>query len=90
MFMKNKVTWDKARADCLKRGGDLVIPTSNTECDLLSQRAHTLGMSVPWIGASRYLMSVDGNYRVEIYIHLLVPMTRNFTPNFYDCIVKIT
>ncbi|CAB4036942.1 Hypothetical predicted protein [Paramuricea clavata] len=52
-FMKNKVTWDKARADCLKRGGDLVIPTSNTECDLLSQRANTLGMNAPWIGASR-------------------------------------
>ncbi|CAB3984879.1 Hypothetical predicted protein [Paramuricea clavata] len=53
LFVNKTVTWDTARADCLKRGGDLVIPTSNKECDLLSQRAKSLGMNIPWIGAQR-------------------------------------
>jgi hypothetical protein len=56
------VTWDTARTDCLKRGGDLVIPTSNKECDLLSQRAKSLGMNIPWIGAQRSMISIM--YRV--------------------------
>ncbi|CAB4036723.1 Hypothetical predicted protein, partial [Paramuricea clavata] len=53
LFVKNKVTWDTAREDCLQRGGDLVIPTSTTECVLLSQRASILQMSIPWIGLFR-------------------------------------
>jgi hypothetical protein len=59
LFVKNKVTWDTARADCLKRGGDLVIPTSTTECDLLSQRASNLEMSIPWIGLYRYTLIIN-------------------------------
>ncbi|CAB4036259.1 Hypothetical predicted protein [Paramuricea clavata] len=37
----------------MQRGGDLVIPTNTTECDLLSQRASNLEMSIPWIGLFR-------------------------------------
>jgi hypothetical protein len=59
LFVKNNVTWDTARADCLKRGGDLVIPTSTTECDLLSQRASNLELRIPWIGLFRYTLIIN-------------------------------
>jgi hypothetical protein len=32
-----------------------------------------------------------GLYTIDVlYEYVKVPMTRNFTPNVYDCIVKIT
>ena len=54
-FVKDKVTWDTARATCLKLGGDLVIPKSVSECNQLAQRAKKLGLYNPWIGLYRYL-----------------------------------
>ena len=53
LFNKPKVTWDVARASCLKKGGDLVIPTSALQCVFLSSHAAVLGLRVPWIGVFR-------------------------------------
>ena len=54
-FVKDKVTWDTARATCLQLGGDLVIPKSVSECRDLSIYALSFGMEIPWIGLYRYL-----------------------------------
>ena len=54
LFVKTKVTWDVARANCLKKGGDLVIPRNALQCNVLSGRARIFGgMQIPWIGIFR-------------------------------------
>ena len=47
LFLRNKVTWGTARADCVKRGGDLAIPINTLQCVFLSQRASQHGMNIP-------------------------------------------
>jgi hypothetical protein len=37
-----------------------------------------------------YLILVKNYYFLCKSVFIKVPMTRNFTPNVYDCIVKIT
>ena len=60
LFVKHKVTWDVARANCLKQGGDLVIPRNAWQCVWLSNRGAILGMQVPWIGIFR--RRLDGKF----------------------------
>ena len=55
LFVKNKVTCDVARANCTQSGGDLVVPRSALQCDLLSSHAASFGVQVPWIGVFRYV-----------------------------------
>ena len=54
LFEKAKVTWGVARANCLKQGGDLVVPKGALQCILLSNHSAILGMHAPWIGVFRH------------------------------------
>ena len=55
-FVTEAKTWDAARASCQADGGDLAIPSSLTENNLLLDEAQDNGMSPgAWLGYFRYV-----------------------------------
>ena len=52
--MKKRVTWNEARSDCLRRGGDLAVPKGIHESNILAEYSKDHNMSGPWLGIFRY------------------------------------
>ena len=50
-FSTFKTTWSNARSNCLNRGGDLAIPTSTQEENLIE---NSIKQGLPWIGLVRH------------------------------------
>ena len=54
-FVKEAKTWDAARASCQASGGDLAIPSSTTENNLLADEAQKNGLNGARLGYFRYV-----------------------------------
>ena len=53
IFETNKLSWSDARSDCLKRGGDLFLPTSAAQDKSVAEEANSKNLGSAWIGITR-------------------------------------